>query len=399
MFEYFPGNYVWSLAVVATLNSGGRIDDVDRACRPVLEAGGNGDDAATEHLYRAWEAVADRVAASGREDEREGRVLAAADKYYLASLYTSQAERLQSPAWVGRNAAYQKSLDLLNRHLELSGAPVSAVEIPYGGGSLPAYLYRAPSTDREPGPVVIQWNGLDSTKEMMYSSGFARELGRRGISTLMVDTPGSGEALRLRGLRARFDSEVWAAACVDYLVALDEFDEDRIGLVGWSLGGYFAPRAAAYEKRIALAVSWGANHDWGSIQQRRRRREGERPVPHYWDHVQWVWGAADVDEFLHLSRRISLEGVLEEITVPFLITHGADDRQIPVSDAHRSYAQAVNSPDRELRIFGADEGGSAHIGLDNLPLVSQFTADWIATRFRAEAPAGAAAADAAPALS
>ena len=60
--------------------------------------------------------------------------------------------------------------------------------------------------------------------------------------------------------------------------------------MGWSLGGYYAPRAAAFEKRLALVVAWGANHDWGAVQRRRLQREGERPVPHYWDHVLWVWG-------------------------------------------------------------------------------------------------------------
>ena len=64
----------------------------------------------------------------------------------------------------------------------------------------------------------------------------------------------------------------------------------RIGIVGWSLGGYYAPRAAAFEKRFALCVAWGANHNWGAVQRRRMEREGERPVPHYWEHVLWVWG-------------------------------------------------------------------------------------------------------------
>jgi fermentation-respiration switch protein FrsA (DUF1100 family) len=67
--------------------------------------------------------------------------------------------------------------------------------------------------------------------------------------------------------------------------------------------------------------------------------------------------------------------------VPFLITHGAGDRQIPLEYAHRSYEQAVASPKRELRVFTAEEGGAEHIGLDHLPHVSTFTADWVAATF------------------
>jgi len=48
--------------------------------------------------------------------------------------------------------------------------------------------------------------------------------------------------------------------------------------------------AAAYEKRFALCAVLGANHNWGEMQRRRQEREGETPVPHYWDHVMWVFG-------------------------------------------------------------------------------------------------------------
>jgi hypothetical protein len=137
MFMYFPTNYVWSLAVVATLNNGGLIDEVDRACKPVLEASKNGDDFGTDLLYNSWEAVANRVLVSAQEDEAAGRLISAGEKYYRASLYTSQAERLQSPKWEGRNAAYQKSIDLLMKHVEIAGAPMEKVNIPYQDTSLP----------------------------------------------------------------------------------------------------------------------------------------------------------------------------------------------------------------------------------------------------------------------
>ncbi|MDO9398628.1 MAG: alpha/beta hydrolase [Herbiconiux sp.] len=379
---YFATNYVWSLAAVATLNNGGFIDEVDRACKPVLIASQNGDDAGTEELYASWAAVADRLVAKAQDDEARGRRVGAGETYYRASLYTSQAERLQSPKWAGRNAAYQKSIDLLLKHVELSRIPVTRVEVPFGEASLPGYFYRAPGDG--PHPVIIQWNGLDSTKEMMYYSGFPRMLAERGISTLMIDTPGSGEALRLRGLKAQHDTEVWAAAIIDHLEAhADELgiDPARIGVVGWSLGGHYAPRALAFEKRLALGVAWGANHNWAEVQEARRNREGENPVPHYWDHVNWVWGATDMADFIEKTKDMHLNGVVEQITAPFLITHGAGDRQINVKYAHQSYEQAVNSPKRELRVFDDPEGGTEHISIDNMPYVAGIIADWVAETF------------------
>lgn len=381
MYMYFPTNYVWSLAVVATLNNGGFIDEVDRACKPVLEASMNGDDAGTEELYAAWVAVADRLIASAEDDEKRGRIIGAGDKYYRSSLYVSQSERLQSPTWDGRKAAYQKSMDLLQKHVDLSGAPMTRVEIPYEGAHLPGYLYKAESPDGSPTPVVIQWNGFDSTKEMMYYSGFPQMLARRGISTLMVDTPGSGEALRLRGLTARHDTEAWASAIIDFAEGLDGIDATQVGLVGWSLGGYYAPRAAAFEKRVKLAVAWGANHNWAEVQEGRRNREGENPVPHYWEHAFWVWNVNNIDDFMEATKGMHLNGVAEKITCPLLITHGANDRQINVKYAHQTFDQAVNSSKRELRIFDEPEGGTEHISIDNMPYVAGYIADWVAETF------------------
>ncbi|MEB3371682.1 alpha/beta hydrolase family protein [Saccharopolyspora mangrovi] len=380
MFEYFPGNYVWNLTVVAALNSGGLIDEVDRACRPIRDAAAKGSDVGTADLLDSWTAVVDDLVAQAESDRAAGRARSAGQKYHRATNYLVHAERMQSAKTPDRNAIYRRVLELMSATFELIDPATTRVEVPYGDTALPAYFTNA-SPDGRPVPCVVMWNGLDSTKEHMYVSGFARELATRGISTLMVDCPGSGEALRLGGLTARIDTEHWAAACVDHLETRADVDHSRIGLVGWSLGGYFAPRAAAFEKRLALCVAWGANHDWGAVQKRRLEREGENPVPHYWDHVMWVWGEQELDTFISKAEGVCLDGVVEKITVPFLITHGENDRQIPLRYAHRSKEQAVHSPKCELRVFTEREGGVEHIGLDNFPHVSTFTADWVAETF------------------
>ena len=380
MFEYFPGNYVWNLGVVAALNSGGLIDEVDRACRPIREAAAAGSDVGTEQFMASWTAVVDDLEASARADVEAGHHRSAGQKYLRAANYLTQAERMQSAHSPERKAIYQRCLDLMQSTFEHLDLATTRVEVPFEGSLLPAYFTNA-SRAGEPVPCMVMWNGLDSTKEHMYLSGFAAELASRGISTLMVDCPGSGEALRFLELTARIETENWAAACVDHLEQRDDVRPDRIGVVGWSLGGYYAPRAAAFEKRLALCVAWGANHDWGSVQKRRLDREGENPVPHYWDHVLWVWGQHDVDEFIDMAEEVQLDGIASQITVPFLVAHGQNDRQIPVAYAHRSYEQAVNSPKRELRVFTAAEGGAEHIGLDHLPYVGSYIADWITDTF------------------
>lgn len=382
MFEYFPGNYVWNLGVVATLNSGGTIDEVDRACAPIRAAAARGEDSASVDFLRSWTALTDQLVDQAEAAEKAGHLRTAGQLYARATNYLCQAERMLSHSDPLRLPTYRRVLELQQKAFDLKdGGRVTRVEIPYEGTTLPAYLAVVPAAAAGPAPVMIMWNGLDSTKEHIYASGHWEELAARGISCLMVDTPGAGEALRLGGLTARIDTEVPAAACVDFLLTRDDIDPERIGLAGWSLGGYYAPRAAAFEKRLALVVAWGANHDWGAVQRRRVAREGERPVPHYWEHVLWVWGSPDMESFLELADGVHLDGVVEHITVPFLIAHGANDRQIPVAYAHRSYDQAVNSPKRELRIFSVEEGATEHCGLDHLPHISSVVADWVSDTF------------------
>ena len=101
-------------------------------------------------------------------------------------------------------------------------------------------------------------------------------------------------------------------------------------------------------------------------------------MTHYWAHVCWVWGARDIEDFMRITENVHLDGVVEKIRVPFLVTHGEKDSQIPLKWAQRTYEQLVNSPKRELRVFSAEEGAAEHIGLDHLPWVRDFIADWVA---------------------
>jgi naringenin degradation protein FdeB len=379
VFEPFPGNYVWNLSVNIALSLGGAIGEIDTANREVLAASRQGEDTGTEAFLRAWESLAERVRGLADEDAAAGRPLSASDKYRRASVYLMTAERMQSRHYAPRIQTYHRMLGAMDRAVETGRLNCRKVDIPYGSGTFPGLFVHGEGNGAR--PCMVFCNGLDSVKEMIYWSWTGHELARRGISTLMIDHPGVGAALRLHDLKGIHDSERWAGAAVDFLEGRSDVRHDRIGMMGWSLGGYYAPRATAYEKRLKLCVAWGANHNWGEVQRRRLEREGERPVPHYWDHVMWVFGKDTLEEFMAFAPAMSLVGVVKDIRVPFLITHGIHDRQIPVAFAHQSYDEAVNSPKRQLRIFTDREGGVEHCSSDNLEPVRSFICDWIGETF------------------
>ena len=149
-------------------------------------------------------------------------------------------------------------------------------------------------------------------------------------------------------------------------------------MVALSLGGYHAPRAAAFESRFKCCVAWGANFDWGAKFRKRLSGTGtQKSVPHLFDHVKWVLGADSVEGCAQIADGFSLRGILDRIRVPILITHGEQDRQVPVEDAYATYEACVNSPLRDLRIFTADEGSEQHCGIGNMSLTTDYMADWI----------------------
>jgi dienelactone hydrolase len=377
MFRYFPTNYVWNLSVDLSIEMGARIGEIEVMCAPLQEAAKAPDAAGTRAFREAWVAMADRLCELAAEDEARGRLISSGDKLIRAVNYMITAERLQAHGSEGRHALYRRCLQSFLKGLGQIGASCRRVEVPYEGKHLSA-LFVPPDGVSGRTPVLVQVNGLDSTKEMKYLVGLPKWLAQRGVASLVVDQPGTGEALRLQGLTARFDSEHWASRVVDWLHDQPGIDPKRIGMEGVSLGGYYCPRAVAFEPRFACGVVWGANHDWRDVQKKRLAREGSFPVPHYWDHVRWVWGAQDMDEFLAIAENVRLDGILERIRVPFLVTHGEKDSQIPVQWAHRTYEQLVNSSRRELKIFTAREGGVQHSSFDNSANAGAYIADWVA---------------------
>jgi pimeloyl-ACP methyl ester carboxylesterase len=376
MFQYFPNNYVWNLAVDIAIESGAQIGEIEEMCRPLAAAAARGEDAGTEVFLAEWVRMADKLTELAAEDEARGRHFSAGRKLQRAALYYLTAERMQAHGSAARADTFRKAQSAFARAMRLGAENCERVEIAFAGGTLPGLLTRAPRNGAA--PCVLYVNGLDSCKELLYWSGLPAALARRGISTLCIDQPGTGEALRIGGLHATHESERWAAPLYEWLASRTEVDATRIGMVGISLGGYFVPRALAYEPRFAAGAVWGANHDWAEVQRRRLQREGERPVPHYWAHVCWVFGAKDMEDFLEKSHGMCLDGVLERIRVPFLVTHGARDRQIGLEYAERTYAQLVNSPRRELKIFTDREGGVEHVGVDNMSFGRDYIADFFA---------------------
>ncbi|NNE83464.1 MAG: alpha/beta hydrolase, partial [Alphaproteobacteria bacterium] len=352
MFEYFPDNYPWSMAALMTLNAGAVMSEIDEACRDLKPMASANDDAANDAWHANWSAMGDRNERLAKVDKAAGNNLSAGEKWLRAAVYYMTAERMCKSDDPQRFETYKHMLSCFRSGVEQRGDNMEWVEVPYKDTSLPAIFVPAQTSEPNP-PCLIHFDGLDVMKEFLYLSGVAREYNRRGVSVLLVDHPGVGEALRLRDLKLFPEVEVPAAAAVDYLETRPDVDANRIGIAGISLGGYYAPRAAGFEHRLKCCVAWGAIWDYGPITEGRITGSGTAlSVSHWEEHMNWVFGTSSADEILETARRMTLAEAVPNIQCPLLVVHGGGDRQIPLQMAHNTVDNATSSPRADLKIFG-----------------------------------------------
>ena len=377
-FMYFPENYRWSAEMMAILSAapygGPEIAEIDRAGRKLR--GHVGDDNMWFSVMSEEGEVLDRRARAA--DDHERKLTAAACYLRACSLY-QHAEHFRQPKDEAALRVFRRSLECFRRYAELTDSPhIELVDVPFAGGAFPAIFVHAQNTSGGPTPSVVRFPGFDTQKELQFFRGVT-DLTRRGISVLIVDGPGSGEALRFRNLLLRHDYEIAGSAAIDYLQTRKDVDPARIGVVALSLGGYFAPRCAAYDARFKACVIWGALWDYHETWRRRveRLRTASLSVPPH--HLLWVTGTENYDDALKAIEGFRLDGIAQKVRCPVLVTHGTEDEQVPLEDAHKLFA-AIGSKDKTLRIFDAAEGGAQHCQRDYLTLVAAVMGDWLSEK-------------------
>ena len=380
-FLYFPSNYRWSMGLLICLSAapwtGVEIDEVNRVGRALADR--VGDDAA---WFEEWARMGEKIEARGRDALRAGHKLTAASCFMRATRYYQTGERFIHPRSQRSMDVYARSVTLFKDAAAMTRRPrIEPVEVPYENTSLPALLVHPDreATGARPAPAMIFFDGFDVTKELQYGYGIP-DLAARRVGCLIVDGPGNGESVRFRNLPLIAETENYATPVYEYLAARDEFDPTRIGVMALSLGGYYAPRAAALEPRFACCVAWGAQWDYHEIWARRLEELDSGKVlslsvpP---EHLQWVLGVSDRAAALKKLEAFRLDGIVQKMACPFLLLHGAGDQQIPLELAEKLF-EAAGSKQKALKIFSRDEGGFHHCQVDNITIGVHYMFDWIA---------------------
>jgi alpha-beta hydrolase superfamily lysophospholipase len=366
----FPQNFQWSNATLVCKGMAPygavALGEIDWIVQRLHERSNE------EHAWwEEWSAVAERV-------ERSGDEAAAAGHHATAGNYYYTGERMVPPG-EQKTAMYKKALRCFVEGLKRRYPNLEIVDVPYEGAPLPAYFLKAPAATGR-APTVVLFDGLDNCKEM--SVLFAGvELAFRGFHTLAIDGPGQGEALRLRNLPSRYDYEVPGTAAYEYVAARPDVDPKRVAIMAYSAGGYYAPRAAAFEPRYAACVAWGPHFDYHAVWQKRwaamKKDHNSVATSHF--QLPWVLGTKDMDSAMEKLKQFTLAGVADKITCPMLVAWGEEDKLTPREVAHQLY-DGVSSKDRTLKIFTPREGGAEHCQVDNRQVGTDYIADWLTKR-------------------
>jgi len=374
--EEFPGNFVWSNATLVTKGMAPygavALAEIDEVCERLR---GRQDDPGA--WAEEWCAMGHRLEAVAIAAAAAGRELTAGNYYLRAGMYYFTGERFLPPGEDKRSIG-KKAIQCQQSGLRRRYPNIEIVEVPYQGTSLPALFMKAPGAFYGRAPTVVVFDGMDNCKEMsVLFAGL--EFAARGWHTLAIDGPGQGESVRLRDLYARHDYEVPGTAAYDYVASRPDVDPARVVVIGYSFGGYYAARIAAFERRYAAGVAFAALHwDLAEWQREIKRRHDSDPktTAQSTFHFRWIMGVPDMDAAIEKAAKFSLVDVAPKIDCPFLIVHAEDDRVVPVASAHKLY-EALGSSRKHLKILTAADGSTYHAQADNRQVGVDYIADWI----------------------
>ncbi|MCG2770553.1 MAG: prolyl oligopeptidase family serine peptidase [Desulfobacterales bacterium] len=351
-----------------------------------------GDD---ENWYREWMKTAEQREKAGDNFLLRGRKISAKQEFFKASNYYRTAEfflhtNSEDPRIV---SVWKKSRDSFLKAAKLADHPIIPVEIPFEGKKLPGYLCLVDKSGTKR-PLLIVHSGFDGTAEEIYfeTAYFAV---KRGYNVLLFEGPGQGGVIRVQKLPFRPNWETVVTPVVDYAITRKEVDAKRIALMGISFGGYLAPRAAAFEKRIKACIANGGVYDFHMAarltpeeEKYLETQEGAEEIDKIlYDKMKtnpsfrWVMAngmftfhAKSPSEWLKMTRPYTMKDVAGRIACPMLIVDSEEDKDMP-GQAPKLY-DALKSQ-KHFIMFTKEEGAEEHCQMGAILISNARILDWL----------------------
>ena len=351
----------------------------------------------SDSWYDAWERTGDRVfelASRTKDQISRGGALLRAHNYYRT------AEFLLDPHDPRRVTSWKKNVEAFYKGLDTLGVRYERISAPYGAHHLNA-LYFAGPPGSEKLPLIVICGGFDSTLEELYFVVVAAGL-ERGYSVLAYEGPGQGSIIREQGIPFTHEWEKPTAAILDEYLRMHPLPT-KIVLVGMSMGGYLAPRAAAFDKRVNGVVAFDVFFDFGAISSR------SVPPAAFWlgryglsfllntianiksalspslkwalQNSRWVMGTGGLLETAEALRAFTLQDVAQRIKGDVLIFAGEGDHFVPVEQVKQFENSLTQARSVTSVVYDRESGGAEHCQLGAVTLWHAAFFDWLTEKF------------------
>jgi pimeloyl-ACP methyl ester carboxylesterase len=344
--------------------------------------------------FEQWTRTADYLEDTAEKFLSEGHTVSARDTFIRASNYRRDADFFlhDSPEHIQITIdSSNKAVKCFQKAMKFFPGRMDFVEVPYENTTLPTYFWSS-SESEGPASTLIVHSGFDGTAEevLFWFGQHARE---RNYNVIAFEGPGQGSVLRNKKLIFRHDWEKVVSPIIDYYIDAPEVDPKRIGLLGQSIGGYLAPRAAAFDSRISACVADDGVFDLNAAL--RRMMNWQASSDEEWDRIayekitqdqalrwwiidgMWKFGAKSPSEILKVTSEYNLASCVKNIRCPTLVMKGAEDHMFP-GQPEQLYAQ-LNCP-KDYLAFNNEFGAGEHTHVGAIGLSNAYIFNWLDSR-------------------
>ena len=346
--------------------------------------------------YQAWTDIAKRIENVAKVAQDKGDIVTAREAFFRASnYYRSAGFYMDSVANRPKSiASYNQSVTTFTK--AIASLPyIAVVKIPYEKTTLPGYLIRS---DIANAPLVIVNTGFDGTGEELYFE-VGSALHARGYNCLIVEGPGQGSVLRKQNLPFRPDWEKVVTPIVNFVETLPDINKNKIALMGISMGGYLAPRAAAFEPRIKALIANGGVYDmsatiYKTLPQNILELIDKNPAAFnkiinvemqknitarwFYENAMWVFHANSPVEVMKKIKAYTLKDVVKNIKMPTLIVDSEAD--MFMQGQAKILYDLLLGPKTYL-LFTQKEAAQSHCQVGATAISNELIFDWLDKTF------------------
>jgi esterase/lipase len=353
-----------------------------------------------ETWHQAWNSMAETVLAKAESFAAQGHFISARQAYFRASNYFRSSAVYMFDNDPRGKVAWRNGRDAFLKAAKYSQGRIKPVRIPYEKTSLPGYLLTVDNANKKRPTLLIQ-TGLDGTAEDLYFILGVEAL-KRGYNCLVYEGPGQGEMIYEQNLPFRHDWEKVVTPVVNFALGLSQVDPERIGLVGYSMGGYLAPRALAHEKRIRWAVVDGGvfsvfegaltklpeqvqmalkSSDCSREVDKLVKEEMEKgpDVNQFISQMFWTFKVKTPCQLFEKLRKFNLKGQIDQITTEMLVVNSSQDQVAGSAEQARKFFNLLKAPKTYLE-FNDSRGCQFHCQLGAPLASSERILNWLDKR-------------------